>query len=514
MKKFIFVFLFILFSSNIIFSQEKYILDSVDYKALKTCEGVISLFKQYPDKVWKGFDLSKMPFLFYIPDKWVLVFNYEKNIEDFQKYPADWPDLGTNVQIHFGKYKDLGGQLGFDYKLDTINIVAIPFLYKNFSLLDLFAFIVHESFHQYQSYTFGEIGWKSEERYPIQDSVNTTLAGIEMKLLMDAYDASCNDKLNECKELMKMFIAVRDYRWKQNKPYIFAYEQGIEINEGTAKYVEVKTLLLLNKLKYKSSLSKFTNLFSEGFEKSKNPDIVLNDFKSRMKNNSISPGNMPRNRVYPVGSAQGLILDYFGIDWKDLAQKAGLEFTFAKLMSDYLKLDTNDYNALLEKAKEKYDYNNILQASSDLITRYLKSYEEERTKFDSQEGYKFEINLNIERYSRSTSSSERKWLINGGSIEFCKEYKLYSIKWDNYFLQLKDVGVVEENNREKKTKNIVFYFNNLPGIKIDGNPVEIDNIVKVDFNNIEIDTGNLLFNVSVPGSIVKTDKNIKINISN
>jgi hypothetical protein len=513
MKKIILVFLFILFSLSRVLSQVNYNLDSTDFKALKACEGVINLFKQNPDKIWKGFDLSKMPFLFYIPDKWVLVFNYEKKIDEFEKYPDNWPDLGTKVQIHFGKYKDLGGQLGFDYKLDTIKIVAIPFLFENSTLLDLFAFIVHESFHQYQHYSFGEIGWQKEEMYPIQDSINTTLASIEMKLLMDAYEASYKNKLDECKELMKMFVAVRDYRWKQNKPYIFIYEQGIEINEGTAKYAEVKSLLFLNKLKYKSSFSKFTKLFNEGFEESKNPDIILNDFKLRMKNNSISPGNMSRNRVYPVGSTQGLVLDYFGIDWKDLAQKAGLEFTFAKLVADYLKIDTNDFNVLLEKAKEKYDYDSILQSSANLINRYLLPYQEAMEKFNLQEGYKFEINFNVERYSRSTSSSERKWMINSGLIEFCKDYKLFSLKGDNYLLQLKDVGVVEENNREKKTKNIAFYFNNLTGIKIDGIPVEIDNIVSVDFNNIEIDTGNLLFNASVPGSITKSNNNIKINIA-
>jgi len=42
--------------------------------------------------------------------------------------------------------------------------------------------------------------------------------------------------------LLKEFIAVRNYRWKHADNYVRKYEQGQEINEGTARYVEMKAM--------------------------------------------------------------------------------------------------------------------------------------------------------------------------------------------------------------------------------------------------------------------------------
>lgn len=500
MKKLVILFIILLSSINCIFSQEKYTLDSNDYKALKVCDGVINLFKQNHDEIWSGYDLSRMPFLFYMPDKWSLVFNYKGTISDFQKYPDDWPDLGTDVQIHFGKYKDLAGQLAFSFKVDTLDLVAIPFPFQNYSVNDLFGFVVHEAFHQYQHYTFGEISWQREERYPIQDSVNTSLAYIEMKLVMDAYRDAVENELSECKELVKMFVVVRDFRWKQNSPYLYEYEQGLEINEGTAKYVEVKSLLLLN------------NLITKGFSETKNPDILLNEFNSRVNGNSISSENMPRNRVYFVGSTEGLLLDYFGIKWKELAQKAGPDFAFYKLMSEYLNLDSNEYGILLEKAKDKYGYKDIVSSSSKLIKQYVSAFDEEMKNFEMQDGYKFEINVSVRSVSRSASTSEKKLVVENGVKELCKKYNIFSIKGKNYLLQVRNAGILQENDYKNRAKKITFFTSEVKNMKIDGLDIRLDDIINKEFENIEIENENLLFNANAKGSIMKSGKKIGINL--
>jgi len=38
----------------------------------------------------------------YIPDKWVLAVNYDKETDGFVPYPKSWPKLHTHAMIHPG----------------------------------------------------------------------------------------------------------------------------------------------------------------------------------------------------------------------------------------------------------------------------------------------------------------------------------------------------------------------------------------------------------------------------
>ncbi|MCJ7459653.1 MAG: hypothetical protein MUP17_11780, partial [candidate division Zixibacteria bacterium] len=275
-------------------------LSDNDYTALKICERVIQLFKQFPDSVWPGYNLAQRPFIVYIPDRWALLFNYSKETDDFTSYPKDWPDLGTQVLFHSGQYKDLAGQLVFDFPIDTLKVAAVPLTGK--SDVELFAFIVHEAFHQYQGSSFGEIPWEREEKYPIQDSQNTALTYLEMRLLIDALRASEKDQIRKCREYVKQFVAVRSYRWQNVDPFVAKYERGQEINEGTAKYAELKGISLVKELEYKSSLAGLTSPLFEDFSFILMPEYLLADFQARITDSSVSPEDMPRNRIYPVGA--------------------------------------------------------------------------------------------------------------------------------------------------------------------------------------------------------------------
>ncbi len=282
-------------------------LSDADYTVLKVCEGVIQLFKQMPDSVWPGYDLSKRPFIVYIPEKWALLLNYSKEADGFTSYPEDWPALGTNVLFHKGQYKDLAGQLAFYVSVDTMETVAVSSLGQ--SEVELFGYIIHEALHQYQYDAFGEIPWEREQKYPIQDRENTALAYLEMRLLMDALRMATADDRERCLEYMRQFVAVRNHRWKQSDPFVEKYEQGKEISEGTAEYVEMRSIELMTQLEYESSLSELTKSLSEHFSSISMPEFQLSDFQNRITENSVSPEDMPRNRIYPVASAQGFLLD-------------------------------------------------------------------------------------------------------------------------------------------------------------------------------------------------------------
>jgi len=485
-------------------------LSEYDYTLLKVCEGVIQLFKQLPDSVWPGYNLAEKPFMVYMPGKWALLFSHSEEIDGFTLYPEDWPDLGTDLLFHPGQYRDLAGQLAFDLSIDRVKVTAVPFMEE--SEVDFFGFIVHENFHQYQYDAFGEIAWEREERYPIQDKENTALAYLEMRLLMDALEMTKADNEKKCAEYVKQFVAVRNHRWKQSSPFVARYEQGQEINEGTAKYVEIKSIYLLRQLKYNSSLRDLTSTLSEDFSSISIPEYLLKDFQERITANSISPEDMSRYRVYPVGSAQGFLLDYFHIDWKNKAQQAGPEFTFAQLFRDHLGIAESQLEDLLKEAKSNYGYEEALASTDSLIREYLAGYNRELESFEAQPGYRIEIDLSSRGLRRSRSSSARKWMVDKGSRELRRHFNIYVLENKDLLLQVQDTGLFEQNDWDNKIKKVVFFIPEITSISLDGKPLELTEGTLYQFRNIEMLGKNLKLSYSKSGTITISDRKVRINL--
>jgi hypothetical protein len=485
-------------------------LSEEDYTALKVCEGVIQLFQQFPDSVWPGYNLAQRPFIIYVPERWVLLFNYLKETDDFTSYPKDWPNLGTQVLFHSGQYEDLAGQLVFDLPIDSVKMAAIPFSGK--SEVELFAFIVHEAFHQYQGSAFGEIPWEREEKYPIQDSQNTALAYLEMRLLMDALRASEKDQTRKCREYVKQFVAVRSYRWQKGDPLVAKYEQGQEINEGTAKYAELRSIVLFKELEYKSSLAGVTKPLFEDFSSVTMPEYLLADFQARITDSSVSPEDMPRNRIYPVGAAQGFLLDYFKINWKKKAQQAGYEFSFAQLFNQYLGVKKGQVEKLVKKAKKEYGYELVLASTDKLIQEYLSGFNKELESFEAQPGYRIEIELNTNGLSRSRSSFAKNWVVDKGARELRNHYNVYVLKNSLLNLQLHDIGVYEQNNWDARVKKVAFFVPELSSITLDGKPVTLREGDEVRFKEMEVNGDTWKFTCEKEGTIQISDHRVKINL--
>ena len=513
-------FLFVFFLYFSLFPTGSFALDwgskeltDSDYTVLEVCEGVIQLFKQFPDSVWPGYNLAQKPFIVYVPEKWALFLNYSKEVDGFTAYPENWPDLGTDVLFYEGQYKDLAGQLAFDVPVDTLEVAAVS--YTGEDAVYFFGYVVHENFHQYQQYgkypAFGEIPWEREQRYPIQDTENSGLACLEMHILMDAIKAAYADNGDEAKEYVKQFVAVRDFRWKSDR-FVARYEQGQEINEGTARYVETKSISLVKKLKYNSSLSGPTTPLSEDFSSISMPEHLLKDFEDRMTGNSISPEAMPRYRIYPVGSAQGFLLDYFEIDWKSKAQDAGTEFTYAQLFKDYLGIDESRFEQLLDKAKRNYDYEKILTSTEELIQEYTDGFNNELHSFESQPGNRIEIILKSSGVLRSRSSREKKWLVERGTKELCSHFKIYSLKNDDLLFQVHNTALLEENDWDKRIRKVIFFASEISSISIDGKSFKLAKGELYQFQQIEVQGSIFRLNYSQKGTITISDNRVKINL--
>jgi hypothetical protein len=333
-----------------------------------------------------------------------------------------------------------------------------------------------------------------------------------MRLLMDALRASEKDQMRKCREYVKQFVAVRSYRWQRVDPFVAKYEQGQEINEGTAKYAELRSIALIKELEYKSSLAGLTSPLFENFTSIMMPEYLLADFQARMTDSSVSPEDMPRNRIYPVGAAQGFLLDYFKINWKNKAQQAGYEFSFAQLLSEFLGVKKDQVEKLVKKAKENYGYEQVMASTDKLIQEYLNGFNKELESFEVQPGYRIEIELSTNGLSRSRSSSTKNWVVDKGTRELRRHYNVYVLKNSLLNLQLHDIGVYEQNNWDARVKKVTFFVPELDSITLDGQPVALTEEVQTRFKKMEVNGDAWKFTCEKEGTIEISDHKVKINL--
>jgi len=484
---------------------------------LEASEAVIQLFKRNPGVVWPGYDLSRQPFIVYIPDKWALLLNVPegKAVEGFSNLPPGWPNLGTPALCHEGQYKDLVGQLAFAFPVADIELAAVGIpegltkepAFPNSGLMD---FIIHENFHEFQDKNFGEIPWEREERYPILDAGNTALAYLEMALLKDALEPAVARDRMAIEELARLFMAVRTERWEKGPSFVARYEQGQEIREGTAQYVQMKCVDLLKDLDYRSSVS--SRNVRDVLKDFSPLATRLKDFETRMKRNTIEPDDMIRNRIYPVGATLGLLADTLGVPWKEAAQQAGPDFAFHKILATVLPPDGRSFSALLEEVKRRYGYEAILAATNDAISNYKEGFEQALKAFESQPGIRVEIGFSYKSLSRSRVGAGRKWVVDDGAMTLGQTFRVFTLKNADLTVETRENGVLENDDWSGKKKRAAFYVPKIISLLIDGAARNLEPSISGEFKTLELTGPNFAIRVNTPGTIVVLDRAVTVSL--
>jgi hypothetical protein len=474
---------------------------------LNVCRALVSTFQANSSAVWPGYNLAAETYLVYLPRKWALLFNPAGAVDEFEAYPEGWPRIGTKVLYHDGSYGDLIGQLAFDFEIGGVKTVAIglpedPQGYPSPPDVYLAGFIVHEAFHQFQSGHFGEIPWAREERYPILDRDNTSLAALEMKILMDAVSRAQEGERFEVEDRLRMFAAVRGERWRIGGESFVPYEQGLEIREGTAQYVQMKALSLMTGA---PGLSGFATISF--------PGLLNADFQTRFKDEAVSPEDMPRNRIYPVGAALGYLCDFLGMSWKPAAQAAGPDFAFHKLISEKIGPGRKRPDEMIAAAKGLYGYDRIAAAAQKLIEDYNQDYLLDLEAFEKQPLDRLEIEFTYRSVSRSRNSLGKTWLVDQGSKSLCSRYRVYTLKNADLSLQVQEAGVYEENDWDAKRKRVVFYVPAVQSIVLDGRPVGQGEVLSDPFQTLEVKGPSMGLNILKPGTITRKGRTVAIKVA-
>lgn len=487
--------------------------DAVDSTSASIVPAIQAVFRSHATKVWPGYDLSQRPYLLYRPDRWALLFNSAGPVPDFTAPPAPWALAGMSSLYHSGRFGDLVGQLEFDLEIGDRKLVAVPLppvpagdpeAYP----LGVFAFIVHEAFHQYQSESFVEGDSLSEETYPIEDADNTALAFLELRIAKAALEAENKRDSKRANDHVGLLISVRQERWR-TRPYVRDFERYLEAHEGTAKYVEVKALALAAAHPNKDLPADVRRSLAQGAH----PGCILREIDARSAGGVIKPNDVARNRIYPVGAAFGLLLDSRVPDWKARIQ-------FQKPPCDLFSLIASGHTWMaaeqasrLARAKREFGYVAALSAATRSIAAYRSDFRRELSAFLAQPGIRVEIRSTSRNLRRSRSSTGTRWIMDEGRRLLCVTYHAYTLKGDGFSFSIRDRGVLEEADPSKDVKTTTFFLPSLAELRLDGAPFPTDWREAKTFEKLQLSSGSFELSAAVSARLTNNGAVLSIELS-
>ena len=432
---------------------------------LNAAAAVVSYFRAEGDRAWPGFDLSRRPFVLYDAGRWAAVINAPASLAGFEPWPDGWPTLGTPGLLHRGAIEGLVGQLAFDYDLAGIRTVAVPVVpAASAGTEDLtitqFAFIVHEAFHQYQQERFDDTDSPSEEGYPLLDVRNNALATLEMQALLQAVDAR-EDTARSRRELAS-FKALRAARAGRLDSATRELERIKERLEGTAKYVEVQAVAGLV-----AECRRVPGRWCLPLAGVTDVSYLRKDFASRLQNGAIDPEDMPRNRIYPVGAALGLLLDGTHPGWKAEAEQQR-SYSLAAVLTGDVPTGADQLTA----AMRRLDYVAAEHAARERAEVFRKAFATALAAFEAQGGLRLEVVLPTSGLTRSRSSTGRRWIMDRGATVLGERYTSYVLRSADgaRAVQVRQAAVLELRPAGSTSRTIVCYVPAVDSLMLDGIP--------------------------------------------
>ena len=328
---------------------------------------------------------------------------------------------------------------------------------------------------------------------------------------MDALRAAQRDDRPACEAPAKQFLAVRLLRWKQADPTVEVFERGLELKEGTAKYVEVLALDLAAHTKYESRVPA-TKSLPEKLAGLSAASLLLQDFEHRLTDGVVSPDDMPRNRVYPVGGAQCFLLDSLGVDWKAAAERAGSEFAYAKFLRGALASTEADLESLLAQAKERYDYAKNAAATKKQLDAYRAAFEDALAAFEVQPGQRVEVTISVNGLKRSRVSTARKWFVEGGGRCYCADYKVYVLTREGVRIEAESSGILELNDWEKRVRTAIVLAQGEMQIEMDSAPLTPEEGRLYRFQKVDLRAENIKVESLEPGTLRRSGSRLLIDL--
>lgn len=350
------------------------------------------------NKIWKGFNITR--FALYKENKGYL----SSTCEDKSLVK----EIEWNPQ-HYGNTCIL-------YNNEYLGIWNLNTLSHNANFDRLFASIVHELFHGYQS-----VFCKKDYANELKAATYTFTKEVVKLMLMERqflYQAvmETDNKLKQ--NYINSFIVCRSKRISLNREDIL-YDLTIESHEGTASFVEYKALKMI-------SGNTKDHLVSFMWNKLYKPKDIIKHF---------------RKGLYATGMFICLLLDEIAGDWQQEFQSTNI------LLYDLLlKYYCPKPSELLNENKD---------CAELIIKNYKQKQEDNFNMFKEQQGYTVNISGNIELRGYDPMN-----IVSRNNKILHKHFLM--IKAGNQELVLKGVIICEHNTNFAKIKKVSFKMKNEP----------------------------------------------------
>ncbi|HEV8580223.1 MAG TPA: hypothetical protein VGX68_14235 [Thermoanaerobaculia bacterium] len=310
--------------------------------ATPTAAAVIAEFNRMAGlPLWPGFDPKTVPLAIYDGERTVLV-RHPSPPPGFKREGEVWVYPGQHPEMRANTSMELGGATTATLLLDSG---------KGRDARHWASVMMHETFHVFQRKKHPS--WAGNEAelftYPLEDAGRLASRRLETDALRRAL-ASQDAKQAACWTVKA--LALRRQRYGSLPAGSEAYEQGTELNEGLATFIENLAL-----------------------GETKGPDLPAGEY----------PAGDVRSRAYAIGYADATLLDRFDPGWRkalEVGQGASLDELLTKALNgkpvSACAFSAEESAAALARAKED-------------IARFVQEKQQLREAFLSRPGWRIEI---------------------------------------------------------------------------------------------------------------------------
>lgn len=329
-------------------------IDEID---LHRIAELFHLTDTFGEAIWPGFDIREIPIAINNDDRQELLIGHPDPPEEFRPF-GEHEMNGEPVMIMDGstRYGPRGG--GWAVNLGGAQTAYVSVLQQKQPTEAYLSLLVHECFHVYQG-RYREVDEGPRGNLPEDDPVYSALIGLESRILHAALTEAEDD--DAMRELAEMFVAVRHERREGLGEELIRTEHEQEYNEGTATYAAARVDQLISESEVFRPLEADADPQYSGFANASAryreavfdilpaPSLPISFFHS----------------MYQHGMAQCFLLDRLRPGWKEEMREQGA--SQFKLLERELPLDAESESELVAAAKERFDYQRLLEAQTRLV---------------------------------------------------------------------------------------------------------------------------------------------------